>query len=1238
MSEIACIAESSHRSNKVAPSGSLVQGKTSNSVSGWPFMIPAPPEIATMPDYQEVMSRCQSARDVGCRDAMNQFVSDSVLMAPDTMNFMAEYMLQTNELRKRVNERQNALNELGARISRVRIQLVGASNGWDSQEADYAQSASNLASSVREIVSPHGNAIYDFANNEKQVMADKITATAAAASAYVTALAANSRDVANKVSLLYKNDRNVVGATFASRLAAVSNTISRVVADTDNAQRWWNANVTGQQNQLQESSAAVAKAKLDALAKAQSVQNSVKVAVADATGPPMSQVQSDFDAEVNTAAKLAADTLSEGYKSVDAAASAAGLADDSATTSFLSNLDSVQTQMESLQSVISDRAAGANAAVSAARSSVDSRVNANAEKVSRSMGVMNKTMDAYLNTNSQVSSKTFANSQNYMQQFATLANDAAAGLPGAAVRDAEHLSGLNGYIGTIATSSTSAENARDVSRSLGNSQQFAALSNVGQVLAIADAITVITTLFELVKAKSAKGSDKADVQLSAIQNSLQYSRDALQETLEEIVGSVSDKVKRTAQEAKEKLEVLVASAKDDGREKEGQLSAARRAADAQLAASTSRSAQAAAAADLVVTSGAELAKEVASSNDVLSTQVAGMKSNVARTWKDVNSKLNELNTQINAGTKAAAGAASSLLAAEQARTSNLVTTSKSGVQTVVATATTAVQAAATAAADAYASDANMIIQRLTKSSADVGALMGVAKTVTAQVSSSLGLVPKVLSTSGTAQVVSIENAMKNFLKAGQAAIATEEKTEQAMIASAISESRSTVLNTVAAKVTQLSAQISAKRKEVDSITQSKVLSTDSLDTVLKRNVFVGMKEVQFSDESSKISSLLRTMEIPSASIPIASALTGVAEVVNTGISELSKLRQNETIRPKYVYPKDYEEFLGAQRKSTNLAVTQVTAVSDTEKRKQEILAKALDGIIKGMINSSGHNSEDLKALQTQLGQLQKSSFGLSASLNAALTRGVSEIDKRSVQATNQVSAKIVKTEKETLSKFTSLADQLFSATKSETDSDPNLAILAAALKSLSTDAQTKIRDVVARIAAGEMTVNDVLLANSKVDFAKLGTSEDLILAGAKYTKALLLRMKLLYTKDVARMEGFKEAALSSMNRANRTRIESLAAARELLESVSLKAPVFVSSISKLRQDRASLESTLVAAALRLRRQVVKSVEAAERAQDIVASKLISAQKNTKSSLLERIPKGSNLRSLDLPTIPPWITL
>ena len=1281
---------------------------------GQKYIVPSPQDLAVMPDWTSMVNACKTNKaDTACIAAMNQFLSDIHLMVPDTQKYVSDLNDKVTTNKDLTKTKQLAIDALSDSVNRVAGQLLTSSDTLDAADASYATTLSGLQATVNNMVDPQQSPLFAIVNSQKQVMLDKLTALGTATSQYLASQNDNIKATASYIYSLFRNDQDIVGNTGEAALATSANRAATLTQDIQNIRDWWAGNISAEQGNLDAQKAKVANAKSDADTRARAAKESIATSIQTGIDTTLATARSEYLAQLATVSATI-DALVQSSKAQFDTVFAAASANDTAVTAKIdANITSAQTQLDAIKSLIAVRVLAATTAEQDATTALLSNQAANMQTTVGNGNTLNGTISEMTRKISDTSAKIFRSSQLFMTNFANLASDASGSASGAmsatATTAGDSMSTLNGYIGGVAGGAEAASQsaAQTMSSTIAGARDSAAISNLKQITALADAIDTITTLVDLMKSKMGQSSDKADVQLDAISSSLDYSIGGLYDSLTDITKAISDKVAAAATSAHDRMVGIAALSSNARHDNEALLATTRTLLDSEIAKVVAARTDAGVTADSVALDGSSLARSLGLSNDGLATQVTALRAKLDASWVQVQNLAKYLQGNATASL-AAFNASATALASNQLTTATafINATGAAFNATVAAASSSAAQAAKDAAA-ALNTTSIALMKDFNSSAADVGKIVIDAKKAANVTMGFLATVPQMLTNVSNAIQKELTNMTTLYLAGMRSRVQTVQNGLLWTIGNKsadyfkqtdprIQELNSSISQVASALATQLAFKSQVFDKSVFSLTPDQFRAALQVASYQVGNASVN-QEIRYAqlDKNLTAASTQAAQQISALSANVSAYIPNLTIAADAQVASLgstlsqkgtefatfadalmAKLRQNAAAQEaglKNVTSANQKTFDGimaaAQAKSDSIAAS-LTNMSAAESARQEALANSMDSVIQTMISVSGNNAAALRDLQSQFGLLQASTFQMSAKLNSSLNNAVAAMAATAAKAEAETQAKLIAAQNVSVKKVASLGDRLAyamdtldSGSAADLDSlsaaDADALTLARSLSSLSSDAKKQIRDLLAKIQSGEVSMNDVLSAKSGLDLAKIGTAEDLIVAFTEYMRTHLAELQASYTTETDKLEVFRSTVPKVLSIFTTAQSAALAESKILGEMASESVTVYENTVKDVLADSGTLitQSRNKLAGLKdsvpdvlkgIKDKIRAAVLAVESEQDAFASQLSDAASSTRESVITKLrnfraSKGKNNYALStdtvaLPTAAPLLSI
>ena len=1195
----------------------------SSIVVGKKYVVPAPDDLNNMADYTNLTSQCAANKSSpNCVYALNQFISDMQLMIPDTSQQIRSLSDKIVTDQGITSQKQTQITALQAAVNTLSAQLIAAATSLDAMDDTYYNQLADINANVAALLDPQTSQVYVMANAQRQSMLDTLQALSDAANAYLVAQRSAVTNTANYVFQLYKNDQAIIQADAGNQLGIATDLARNISNQIDSLRQYYQGNLTTESTNLDAQRAKIVAAKADADSKLQAAKDAMASTVLAGIDSAMTTTRTAYNKQLTNVTAIIDAIRTNSYASFDAALATVQGLENNVTAVIDANLTTAQASLDALKSLVDVRLQAAGAARDDASKTLLANQQSAMALTSQNGATLNASISQYLTKTSGVTSRIFGASQAFMTNFANLASDAAAATSGTmksgATADGNSMSDLNGYIGDMSgqafAQSTGAAGA--MAGSIDSARSSMAMTNIKQIVALANSINTITTLVNLLKAKMGLSSDRVDGQISSIQGLLDYSLNALQATLTQITTQTSNSALQLATDANARLAQIDQIANDGRRASAAQLSDVSRDFNAQLAAVAAKRAEASAMGQGVVADAGALAKKIADANNDLSTKVAALQLAVSQKWDTVSASNTAFASAVTAGLAQLAANAAQLVQAQQQQALTYIQNQQNSfTQTVSSTQTTALTA--------QSSSINGLANVTTSLLANLrGAQANASKTVT----DTTALANSALDTLRLAQpaVAAMEaNATTSAQQAAFTAVARMKARVDAARATLLDSARTQTqtfltnnlpqLDSLNASITALDAQVTAQVAVRDSIFpdggdpfdlspdafQAKVANatssvTNATQSLASRYASLnsGLSEVYqrlvASDNAvyqrvyamgTKMDEQLNVATAAAQESVTADAanFTAFAASVIDSDSTASAAQREAALNASGVRTAQFDAMIESAKATANATMSEITDLSAAESQKQAMVADAMDSIIQSLIAADGGNAGLLLKLRNQFARMQSSTFGLGDKLNSSLTNAIASISSASAAAESALQAKIQASNRKSLQGVESLGNRLAYAMDtldqgsaadkaSLQNADSDAVALAQSVAGLGDQAKAQIRDILNKVLSGQMTMDDVLTAKSNMNIAQMQTVEDVIAAFSDAMNSHLVSVQKIYQDEIDRVTTFRDAVPGVLATYESSRQTALRAAQALVDETNATAIAYAQTATSVIAD------------------------------------------------------------------------
>jgi hypothetical protein len=1216
---------------------------------------------------------------------MNQFLSDVYLIVPDTKGHVSTLNDRVSSNQGKSTYKQSALASLQTTINAWITNLVKVTQDMNTGDTNYYNNLGNIVSNISALQDPNSSPTILQVTALNTAIQDRLNLLNSAAAQYLSVQRDNVKNIANYIYDLYKNDQAIVGNSASNLLTTESAKAATLQTQINDLRSYFQSNLTNEASNVAALKIRVAAAKADSDTRAQAakatilsnIQSGVATAMTSANTAfqsQLAQVQTQIDARRNSS-----------FASYDGLLSQA-LANNAALDAVINtNLSGSQSSYTALSQQVDLNVNGAN---STATGTLDTLTSGQAKfqsNINSQIGTLNGSISAYVEKVAQTSSNIFGQSQTFMQSFSNLASDAASSASGSmkagATADANSLSGLNSVVGDVSggAASRSASSATAMADQLAAAKDSAAVTNMKQLVALADAINTMNALVSLLKAKLGFSSDKQGVQATSVQGLLTTGAASLSKTLNAITRKATNTANSVIKSTSIKLNQMKAISNEGKRRLDTRLADIRRVLDKQITSVTLRRNGAVNLGQKVVNDGGTFAQRIAAANTDLANKVGVLQADINSKWQvvnetnmqfraAVNASLTGLSTQANAMADAQLAAALSYVGNKSMDFSGLISQSQARSLTA--------QAGSLSAAMAAVRD----LQNITNAT-QIDAYKLARDTViavNATVNSALLLPPILVSASQAAdlRLVNIKNNGTVAFNARVDALSRSLYSTIANYTSSYRNSSTSQLDPVNASIQALGQALNTQVQLMNVLFPAGVnifnLSSDQFVSLLN-NASAAVASASSSIDSrytALYANLTNAYNTLAAQINAAgTAAQTLAANVSSGVSGSQLVAQQQifndkasfetyanTVVNQFIANRSREEdatrsMAGANQASFDAIIlsgsraitsimSQIQNVSASEAAKQAVLADAMDDIVQALIAMSGSNALVIQNLQSQLQTLQTSASGLSAKLNASLSSAIGSLSAASQKAANDVQAKIAQQNYQALTSIGSLGDRLALAMDtlssgsaadqaSLASADSEAWALAQAVQALGADAKTNVRAVLQKILAGQTSVAEVLRAKNTVNVAQMNTVSDVISGFVTLIQGYVTNVTNSFNDQLGKLSDF-DKAIPVVVSAYRTSVNgAVTQAKYMVQQINATAINYNTLVNQTEKDaamalqdaQARLEyatGNYSVSIDNLKAEIKAAAEAVEDSQDSLAKGLIAASQTSRSNVINKL--------------------
>jgi hypothetical protein len=1266
----------------------------STIVVGRKYVVPAPDNLASLPDYVNMTTSCSvNTSSSGCIYAMNQFLSDLNLMIPDTTSQVQTLSDQISTDSGSSSYKQTLIQSLQATVNALSAQMIAATDTLDAGDSDYYNTLGALSANVSDLTNAQTSPILNAIATEKIAMLTRISALSQAVTNYLNGQGDVITSAANNIFQLFKNDQAIIQATADSQLATAVGQAANLTNQITAIRQGYATNYTTELSNLAAQQQKISSAKSTGDAQLQSAKDSIASAILSGINAALASARLNYQGQVTNISSIIDGMRNSSISTFDSQFAKIQQLQQNLSSQIDSNLTLLQSQANSLSNLISVRLQSAQSARDTAISTVNTNQRSSMASTIQAGQTLNSSLADYTAKTSSISSTIFGQSQDFMNQFANLATDAAASagssMVSAATSDGDAMSSLNGFIGDMSDKAfqTSHGTSATMGSSISSARDSVAQTGLKQIMALADAINTIDTLMSLLKAKMGLSSDQSGVQLSSIDDMLSYSVNAMQNTLGEVTAKVAADVSTIGTSAQKELSTIDSDSNKGLRSAQTQLNQIGLSLGRQINSVNIAVGDVQNAVSRLVSDSSGSFTRMNRTNNALAKSISDLRSRVSANWNRV--------TSSNTAFKSAVAASLSKLVTVSAKVSaDQKTAANAYIQSQNTSFSNLINAAKSTALKSQNDAVSLLNMTAYNLTMDVNATSKDAMNVTR---TAIGLANSAIATL---------TALKPLLEsAGTSASSTAQKygfstisslksqidTIRTQLMSSISKQTGSyynsnmipligVQNSINSLASQINSQIQIRdtlfpngtslftltpdafKAQIESASQA--VADASSVTQVQYGVLQSNLTSIYNDLSSQINQIDTWVSslVPNVSAlvnsAIASAQTNVTATEQSRLSYVDDLvasilaaadaqRKNESAITNETLV-SFDSIIAQATTNSQSIMNQVTQVSDSEAAQQAAIADAMDQIIQSLMNVVGGNANALNDLKSQFSDLQRSTFGLSDRLSTSLSNAITAIGQASTDAQSKLNNQIKDASSLGVSAIADLGtrlayamDTLTSGSEDEQASlknaDSDAAKLAQAVASLGTSAQAQIRQVIAKIQSGQMTMDDVINAQSDLDINQLDSVEDIIAAFTQTMDSHVIQVKRLYQNETDELGAFNETIPEVISDYQGARGVTLMQTQKVIQEANTTALKFIQdtegaieyateSVQESQQDLLAMQQTVPVEIGKIRAAIKDAVESVERSQDALANDLITKATNAKSQVVDKIKSFRTTRN------------
>ena len=1191
------------RINHVSGSGTSVNvGKT--------YVVPPPSELPNLVDYTNLTQQCsQSTSSPSCVWAMNQFISDLNLMLPDTKTFISNLVQQITTDQNQAQYKSTHIQSLIATVNTLSSQLIQNAATLDAADDSYYSNLGTLQSLVAATVNQQTSPVYAMANAEASSMTTRLNALQAAVSSYLAEERSAITSTANYVYQLFKNDQGIIQNDAQAQMKTISGQATNLTHLIGELRSEYQGNVSLQTTNLNTQNQQLIQAEASADAAVTAAERSIASTIQAGLSSAMESTTSVLNSQVANVSSSIDSLRTDSYTQFDSAFNAITASNANATAQIEANISSAQASINTLNNLVAVNVQAAHASQQSALRNLNSTQTSQQARLAQNAQTLNQSVSDYTAKAASVTNSVFGSSQQFMAQFAGLAQSAAAqaggSMAGSATSTGDSMSSLNSYIGSMSGSAYAQSQgaAADMADAISNTRQSAAMTSVQQLKALSDAINTISTLVALLKAKLGYSSDQNGVQASSIQQLVNATATDLQQTINSVSNSIAGQTYASAQTAQAELNKAgnaVAEGKQRVLKKFNEI----------LNSVQSRISQVAVKRTNAVTTGqniasglGSIASKLANSNLNLSNQIAALIANINSSWATVSDSNSNLSQAVAASLNQLTNAASELGKNQTANSlqyiSDQLTSFKALVHQTQISALAAEATSVDVANRTMQSLASEMNNTLASSYKVVNSTMFAANVTLGAIKQ----IPSVLIGLAASGASKIDQAAAN------ATVTMESRVDQvkAALLSQISETTSRYLNNGYAQISpvtealnRLQSQLVAERQlqqavfpegmDLLNMNSSEFASTLAKASLSVSNASSSLGDI-YNDLASNLSSTYgelsagidsvhqrsSTLE-PNVSAAVEQALVSAqanisstqgmfldfgSDLVKKVIAKGAMQVQSE----RDLTAKDFALFksiIDSAVNKTTATMAQVSNATAVQQANQAAVASALDQIVHTLSTVSGGNTKLLLDIQGQFNKLQSSTSGLGNSLNTSLSTALVSASSAAADSERNAQNSIQATAGQSAAQMADLGDRLRNALaainsgsamdiSSLSQSDAQAMELAKTVEALGTNTSSRIHTVLSQILSGQSSVSDVLNASANLQIANLNSAEDVIVAFTHSVNDFMSQTQVMYQTQDDKLSAFNATVPAVLAKYHQERALALASSQSVIKEANATA-------------------------------------------------------------------------------------
>ena len=1178
---------------------------------GKTYVVPPPSEIPNLADYRNLIQQCNpDPTTQNCNWAMSQFISDLNLMLGDTYRFLNNLMQQITTDQTVASYKSSQIQGLISMVDTLSTQLMQNAQHMDISDDHFYGLLSQLQGSVAAIVNEQSSPVYAQARAEQASITSRLSALDGAVSTYLAQERAAVTDTANTVFQLFKNDQAIIQNNAGSQMKSIAGQAEALTSQISDLRGFYQGNLTEQTSNLNTQTQELIKAEASADGAVLSAQKTIASTIQAGISNAMASTATVLTNQIANVTNAIDSIRTSSYGQFDSAFQVISASNANATAKIDANISAALAAITTLSNLVTVNVQAAQAAQQNALKNLNSTQASQQSRLAQNSQTLNQSIADYTAKAASVTSSVFASSQNFMSEFANLAQSAASqaggSMAGSATKTGDSMSTLNSYIGSMSSDAYAQSQgaAADTAKALANARQSAAMTSVAQLTALSTAVNTITALVDLLKGKMGYSSDQTGVQFSSVEQLVNASTTDLQKTINSVTAAISKKAYAAAEDAQKKLNSAANKAAQGKQSTLTQFNKIIDSLQSKISDIAVKRTNAVTVGENTASSISAMASKLASSNADLATQVNRLLSNINANWAAVTGSnknlISAVNTSLSQLKNSATALASNQNSSSLAYIANRLTSFKTLVNKTQVSALAAQVSAVKAANTTMQSLAKQINATLNATNTLVNNTMFAANSTL----NSVKAIPAVLVGMASNGLITISQSAANATATMQAKVDQVKNTLLAQIKAAGSkylENSYSQLNPVTSAMDLLQAQLVAGQQLKQTVFPDNGMSvlkmnstefsttlgiasrsvknaSDSLGDIYK-NLTANLSAT-YNALSGNINSIGRAVSLlePNVSAAVSSALqaaqtnvsatrkkfqdyaTGlVNKVILDGKAQV-KLERNITNANMVAF----KAMLNSAINKTSVIMNQVKNATESQQANQAAIASALDQMVKTLSSVSGGNSALLLRIQSQFQNLKSSTGGLADSLNKSLSTALQSASVSAAQAEADAKKKVEITAGESAAAMTDLGQKLNFALsvlnsgsksdiKSLGQSDAEVLKLAQSVEALGSGTSKRVQEVLSKILSGQTTVADVLSASANMRIANLKSVEGVMAAFTKSVNDFMTQTSLMYNDEIKKLETFNATVPAVLAQYQTGRALALTAAQSLVDQANLTA-------------------------------------------------------------------------------------